>query len=285
LALVLLRFTYAEGESFIFGAWRGYLTSERMVYWIVLVTIARLVIFLRPSRGLIPNFVAVVVVTVMSLLSFGDAFDTTAARLGATLAFTLGAVAFHRRRGPHARSLAQMLTNAALLAAYRATVSIDARSLLELEVLLAALRATALVGLRLGRLEDRSAWMAWLEALALLVATWSGLALTLHRLEWHLLYVFFKPAFVERHVILFLPFIIGRYALPLVVARRLLAETRPPGADRTWQASFGALGLKLGSAVSIVAGYAIFDPTNEPFSMAVQNVLSLSPLALALLAP
>jgi hypothetical protein len=256
-----------------------------MVYWIIVVTAARLVIFLRPSQGTLPNLLAVLVVTMLSLLSFGDAFNRTAGRLGVALSFGLGAAAAWRMRGPKAEAIGRLLTNAALLAAYRATVTIDARSLLELEVLLAALRVTALAARTLGRADEQTATFGWLEAVALLIAVWSSLALTLNRMEWHLLYLFFAPAFVERHVVFFLPFIVGRYALPLVLARRLLAEVRPPGQEGAWRASFGALGVKVASLVLITAGYAIFNPTNEPFLMAVQNVLSLSPLSLALLAP
>jgi hypothetical protein len=38
------------------------------------------------------------------------------------------------------------------------------------------------------------------------------------------LYDWFSPPFVERHVALFLPLILARYAIPVVVARILLAE-------------------------------------------------------------
>lgn len=59
---------------------------------------------------------------------------------------------------------------------------------------------------------------------ALVAAGWSGFAWTVHRLEWGALYSVFHEAFVERHVLLFVPFILGRYALPLIAARLVIAR-------------------------------------------------------------
>ena len=165
---------------------------------------------------------------------------------------------------------------------YRATVALDERNLLQLELLLAALRLSALAAAALGRAEDRRWFAAWLEAMAVIVAAWTSLALTLHRLEWSFLYRFLAPPVVEARVGWLLPLILARYALPLVVARRLLAETRPPDAASTWRPAAGALALKLATLVLLTTGAAILDPTSEPFRGAVQNVLTLSPLALAL---
>src|SRR5262249_7046794 len=122
------------------------------------------------------------------------------------------------------------------------TVAIEARALLELEVLLAALRLTALASNALGRPEEGAAATSWLEAMAILVAAWSTLAFSLHRLEWHLLYVFFAPGFVVRHAGWFLPIIVGRYALPYMIARRLLSDTRGPSTPSAWHTGLGLLG-------------------------------------------
>jgi hypothetical protein len=279
VALGLLRFFYAESQSFVFTGWRGFLTSERLPYWIVAGTIARLVIFLRPSRGVVHVAVGLALVSVLSLISFGDGVGQEPCL---TLAALLGATALATRTS--ARPLSAMLTNAALLVAYRATVVLDERTFLELEVLLAALRLTALATARLAPADEGRSSAVWLQAMALIVAAWGTLALTLHRLEWHVLYRLFPPAFVALHAGLFGPIIVARYALPLVIARRLLGETRALDGTGAWRAGWGALGLKLGTLVLIVAGYAVLDPTGEPYLMAVQNLLSLSPLVLAFVA-
>jgi hypothetical protein len=91
-----------------------------------------------------------------------------------------------------------------------------------------------------------------------------------------------EPPVVEARVGWLLPLILARYAIPLVVARRLLADSRPPELGSTWRPAAGALALKLGTLVLMTIGSAILNPTSEPFRGAVQNVLTLSILALAL---
>jgi hypothetical protein len=201
------------------------------------------------------------------------------ARLAAAALLGAGALAA-RRRGP--RDVTSVLTNVALLMAWRATVALEERAFLQLEILLAALRLTALAGGALAREQDRRAFSAWLEALALIVAAWTTLALTLHRLEWAVLYRFFPADVVERHVGLFLPVIAGRYALPLVLARRLLAEARPESRS-SWRAAAGAMTAKVATLSLVVVGSAVLDPASEPFMGAVQGLLTFSVLALALI--
>jgi len=181
-----------------------------------------------------------------------------------------------------ARDLAWPLGTAALLMLYRATVVLDERNLLQLELLLAALVLTSRAARALGRAEDRRWFARWLESIALLVAAWTTLALTLHRLEWRFLYDFLDPPVIEARVGWLLPLILARYALPLVVARRLLAGARADEVGSTWRASAGALAVRLAALVLMTAGSAILDPSSEPFRGAVQNVLTVSVLALAL---
>ncbi len=80
----------------------------------------------------------------------------------------------------------------------------------------------------------RAALHALLLLLALFVAGWSGFAWTIHRLEWSALYAVFHEVLVERHVLWFLPFILARYALPVLAARVVLSRelSRPGRATR-----------------------------------------------------
>jgi hypothetical protein len=287
VAALVLPFFYAETDGVVAGDWRGYLTSDRLTYWIAISAAAKLVIFARPKCGLVVNLVALALVAMLSLVSFGGLWPSPFARLAATaflasVAFAARGVATLRPRAA-ADAVAKALATAALLMLYRATVVLDERNLLQLELLLAALRLTAIAARTLGRPEDRPWFAAWLEAMAVLVAAWTTLALTLHRLEWRFLYLFLAPPVVEARVGWLLPLILARYAIPLVVARLLLADSRPPGLGSTWRPAAGALGLKLATLVLVAAGSAVLDPTSEPFRGAVQNVLTLSVLAIALL--
>jgi hypothetical protein len=282
LALFVMPFFYIEAEGLVFGAWRGYLTSNRVVHWVLVCTAANLVLFIRPRRGLAANAVALVLVGLVVAVSFDAIAVTPKARL--LLAALLGAAAVATRVWPRAAGagVAAALTNAALLVAFRATVVLDERGFFQLQLLLAALALSAWVSDALGRQEDRASFANWLQVMALLVATWSTLALSLQRLEWHILYELFSPPFVEKHVAFFLPVIVGRYAIPLVIARRLLAESRPAGQASAWYSSFGAASVKLVTLLLVTIGYGLVNPSSEIYLEAVQNVLAFSAPLLAL---
>jgi len=290
LAAFVLPFMYADTDGVVTGDWRGYLTSDRLTYWIVISAAAKLVLFVRPRREIGVNIAALCLVAMFSLVSFGGLWPSPLARLAAA-AFLTSATFAARGLATRAKTrawldlwagLASAFATAALLMLYRATVVLEERSFLQLELLLAALRLSSLAATALAPARDRRWFRWWLEAMAVLVAAWTTLALTLHRLEWSILYRFLSPPAVEANVGWLLPLIVGRYAIPLVLARRLLAEARPTGVDSTWPAASGALGVKLATLVLMTAGSAILNPASEPFRGAVQGVLTLSVLALAL---
>lgn len=288
----VLHFMYPEYDNVVAGAWRGYLTSNSFTYWILISLVAKLVIFVRPKRGVVVNLTAGALAVFFTLVSFGDLLPSAPAQLA--VACFLGsaawiargistrAVALGRPAGT-AGSLYLALGTAALMMLYRATVVLEERTLLEMEILFAALRLTSLVGRILSAERDQRWFAAWLEGIALLVTVWSTLALTLNRLEWAILYRFFEPVDVMHHVGWLMPIILGRYAIPLIIARRLLAESRPPDARGTWRAATALLTFKLATMILMVIGSGILDPSNEPFRTAVQSVVTLSVLALALL--
>ncbi|MDB4979756.1 MAG: hypothetical protein JWM82_508 [Myxococcales bacterium] len=285
LVAILPQFFYAETDGVTSGDWRGYLFSNRMVYWIVISTGARLVLFARPRRGTFANVVAVGLVGLFLLVSFGDALHTQASKLVVAAALLVVSFVFRvgsRLGGPESNGakVSGMLGNAGVLLAYRASVILGERTLLQMELLLAAIVLSAHADRALGRREDRRSFTTWLEAMALVIAAWSTLALTLGRLEWKVFYNFFPALFVEHHVGLLLPGIVGRYALPLVLARRLLAEASPD-VGSTWRQATGVMTLKVAALALGVVGSAILDPASEPFLSAVQCLLTFSVLAFA----
>jgi hypothetical protein len=287
IAVLVLPFFYAETDGVTSGDWRGYLSSNRMSYWIIVSTFARLVLFVRPSRGSIVNAVAIAVVSLFTLLSFGGVLHTQGGRLLATVVLAGAALATRQRAARDgadstAAAVSAILSNAALLMAYRGSVILGERTFLQMEILLAAIVLTARVDRVLGRPQDRRSFTIWLEAMAIIVAAWSTLALTLYRLDWKVFYYFFPALFVEHHVGLLLPAIIGRYALPLVLARRLLADASPDAGGSTWRAGASLMIFKVSTLVLAIIGSAVLDPASEPFMAAVQCVLTLSVMSLAL---
>jgi hypothetical protein len=278
LAFCVLPFFYVEADGFVFGNWRGYLTLNWMGFWIVLATGARCVLLLRPHRGVNVNVIALGLIALLSLVSFGDVLPTQLGRLGAAGVLAALALGARAARGP--RGATPALTNAALLMAFRGSVVLDERQFLQLEISLAALRVSQLIVEVLAAPARRRAWDLWLEAMALVVAAWTTLALTLHRLEWRFLYDLVAPPVVERHVGLFLPLILGRYALPLILARRLLAEAR--GREGGGASAYAVAATKVVTLTLVATGYGLFDPTGELFTEAVQNVLTFTVPLLAL---
>jgi hypothetical protein len=291
-AAALLHFVYAETDGVVAGSWRGYLTSNSWSYWIVISLLAKLVIFARPGKRALVNVAAVLLTLFFTLVSFGDLLPSGPAQLAAA-SFLASAAWIARgismrnvlggRPAGTAGGLYLSLGTGALLLFYRATVVLEERTLLEMEVLLAALRLSALLGRTLGAERDRRWFAIWLEAAALLVAVWSTLALTLNRLEWAILYRFFEPTAVMHHVGWLMPIILFRYAIPLIIARRLLAEAQPPDAPDTWRAACAILTARMATLLLMVIGMGVLDPSNEPFRTAVQSVVTVSVLALALL--
>ncbi len=285
LVAILPQFFYAETDGVVSGDWRGYLFSNRLVYWIIISTGARLVIFARPRRDTVANVVAVGLVGLFLLVSFGDVLHAQASKLIAAAALLAASFALRigsRLRGPESSGakVSAMVANAGLLLAYRGSVVLGERTFLQMELLLAAVVLMANADRALGRREDRRSFTIWLEAMALVIAAWSTLALTLGRLEWTVFYNFFPALFVEHHVGLLLPGIVGRYALPLILARRLLAEASPD-VGSTWRQATGVMTLKVAALTLGVVGSAILDPASEPFLSAVQCLLTFSVLALA----
>jgi hypothetical protein len=64
----------------------------------------------------------------------------------------------------------------------------------------------------------------FLQIIGLIAAGWVTLSWGLNSLEWHAAYDFFPPKLVEEYVGLFLPLIVLKYSLPVLISRMLIAE-------------------------------------------------------------
>ena len=138
----------------------------------------------------------------------------------AGLAVALRFRAARSDRGP----LVRVLVVGALLLVYVYSVRIPPASYLWTDCLLAALVLSARY---LGDhvvIRDQGGVYPFLLVMAVLVTGWTGMAWGFGRFEWGFLYDVFDAGFVEEQAALFVVPIAGRYLLPLVVARLLLAE-------------------------------------------------------------
>lgn len=258
LALMLLPFKATQALEFQFTRFMTWPLPERLTMWLALAALAKLVVFWGPRGG-----------AAGALGALGAGTLMTAAQQGAlprnvelTLAMIAAAVALAARRAhgrsvePMRGSLLRIPTLLALLLVHHALVKAPAQVFYWQDCLLAALVLSAHVAQGLTPARTRDAAHALLLLFALFATIWISFAWTLHRLEWIFLYRWFRAPFVEHHVLLFLPLIVGRYVIPLIVARILLREILgTPSPDvRRW--ARGWTSAKVASLLFLTYGMA-----------------------------
>jgi hypothetical protein len=133
----------------------------------------------------------------------------------------------------------------------------------------------------------RSHAHALLLFFAFFASGWVSFAWTLHRLEWSFLYDFWSAAFVERHVAAFAPLLVGRFALPLLAARVLLAREfeveAEPGATRALDLAWLLAGSKVASLMFWSYGIAFVSVASDVYLEAVQETCLACALLVGLL--
>jgi hypothetical protein len=258
LLLLLLPFKGTQALEFQFTRFMTWPLPDRPMMWILLAGLAKLVIFWRPRTGVAG-----------ALAAIGAGALLTAAQQGVlprnvelALALVAGVVALaglrtdDRSVEPTREHLRRVLTLVALLLVHHALVKAPAQVFHWQDCLLAAIVLSAHLARGIGPPRTRDAAHALILVFALFATIWISFAWTVHRLEWIFLYRWFRAPFVEHHVLLFLPLIIGRYVIPLIVARILLRETLgAPSADvRRW--ARGWAGAKVASLLFLTYGMA-----------------------------
>jgi hypothetical protein len=131
------------------------------------------------------------------------------------------------------------------------------------------------------RPKQRAQHEAILSMLSLVVAGWVTVAWTLHLFEWKVLYTWFPAAFVEENALFFIPFINGRYLIPVLMARLLLREGAT--ADYPRKAVWTALGAKVASFACIVSGIGYVMADSEVYLESIGQVAQLTVYAAGLL--
>jgi hypothetical protein len=119
--------------------------------------------------------------------------------------------------------------------------------------------------------------------LALVLAGWVTVAWTLHLYEWKVLYSWFPAAFLEEQALLFIPFINGRYILPVLMARMLLREGFVRVGDYPRDTVWTALGVKVVSLTCIVTGIGFVMADSEVYLEALGEGAALMVYAVGLL--
>lgn len=261
-------FFHADATNFEFSGWYfpGFHVSAVIPIWLVVA--AKIVIFAprKPDGvGLAAAGAAVAFLTALRLRWI----DPSPAM---SLVILVGlAVAVRALSGEARRVLRRCAALAALFFAFGEFVRVDPVVHDHLDLLFCALVLTAapLSALRSPSLD------LWLGTLGLIACGWCTVAWTVHRLEWGFLYEYFDPAFVESEAGWFLPFILLRYAIPVVILR-ILIPVRPG-------ALLAVAAAKLLALLAVATSLGSIDPGSDVYFEAVQEAGVLLVLMLGLL--
>jgi hypothetical protein len=272
---LLQPFFHVDSTNFRFVGFAGVLRPQTIAEWLAFAIVAKAIVFLRPRSGRLPLAAGAVIVAVLSLAEW-DILQLTqwrgAVTLGAFLAAYLLLRHYHRRI-PCSAELRRLVGLGLLwaLSLYSLRVPIEARAwadgLSAVLVLSAAYaqRFTDPAVVRSSRL--------FLLMLGVIAAGWVTLAWTVHRLEWAFLYDWFHGAAIERNVAVFIPLLLARYALPVLIARRILAESfacRHPARN-----ALRLGGLKFFALAMMVFGIGCYSAGTDVYVEAAQEYVIL----------
>jgi hypothetical protein len=243
--LFLVPFVAADASDYRFGEWVLYPSDRNPIVWILGAAVAKVLVLWR--RGDRPHVRAAALVLATVMVIFEQVRAYRLEELSAVIVLAYAAWAFRRRQGrssvvtPDER-VAWII---GLLLAHHALTRVEPQAYLWRDWLLAAVVLSARAVKDFVPPSLRQGAYTVLLFFALIAVGWVTFAWTVHRLEWGFLYDWFSAPFVERHVGFFLPLILVRYVLPLLVARILLAGEL--GSDMPYP----------GRAISLVAGWKI----------------------------
>jgi hypothetical protein len=225
---MLYPFSGAEAFDYRFETWVFYPVAigKGARIWFALAFVAKLVLFFRPR---LPARSMLAATAALLLLTSAEAVWVPA-KVELLVAVGLLLTAWTRRRrlsGTPADAgdpLVRIAAIAGTLLLFRAVTELDGENYRWLECFLAAVVGSArLVALAVPPSARRLAY-SLLLFFAWVGTAWTSFAFTVHRLEWTFLYDWFAASFVEQHVWIFVPVILFRYLLPLILARFLIAE-------------------------------------------------------------
>jgi hypothetical protein len=283
---LLVPFGVAESSDFRFDEWVLWPPDALPSGFLLLSMLAKLVVFMPPREQLqqrrAASVVGILAALLLSAVQLG--MVANAVQLLGALAL-LAASAWLRHRDKHG-ALAGSVCVTALLLLHHYAVRVPVNAYYWQDCLLGALVLSARLVRTLPASARRHAH-ALLLFFAFFASGWVNLAWTLHRLEWRVLYDFWSAAFVERHVAAFAPLLIGRFALPLLAARVLLARelevAAEAGTSRALDLAWLFAGSKVASLMFWSYGIAFVSVASDVYLEAVQETCLACALLVGLL--
>jgi hypothetical protein len=286
LIALLVPFGFAESSDFRFDEWVLWPPAALPTGFLLLSMLAKLVVFVPPRARSRQRALASVVGLLVVLLLTAVELGMVASGAQLLGGLVLLAATVWLRRLDRRSTVASSICVAALLLLHHYAVRVPASAYYWQDCLLGALVLSA----RLVRTlppPTRTRAHAMLLFFAFFASGWVNFAWTLHRLEWRFLYSFWSAAFVESHVVAFVPLLVGRFALPLLAARVLLThelEGDPePGSTRALDLAWLLAGSKVASLMFWSYGIAFVSVASDVYLEAVQETCLACALLVGLL--
>ena len=272
----LLPFALAESSDFRFDEWILWPPASMPSGFLLLSLLAKVIVLVPARATLRDRAVGVLALLLLTAVQLGMVADKL--QLFGALALFAGAAWLWRKQS----SLTVTICATALLLLHHYAVRVPASAYYWQDCLLAALVLSARL-VRTLPAAARDHARAMLLLFAFFASGWINFAWTLHRLEWRFLYDFWSAAFVESHVPAFLPLLVGRFALPLLAARVLLARELQGSGARALGLAWLLAGSKVASLMFWSYGIAFVSVASDVYLEAVQETCLACALVFGLL--
>ena len=258
---------------FHFRRWMGLIQYFPGLGLAVIALMAKSVIFFRPHRRLISQvitgiFVFSIFVVEMKIWEPNPLIFLALIGIPAIVSVILH---FSRHFHPNILSLFPIkertyLRNVALLTClsylYYYLIRVPNEAYQWADLLMAGVFLAALYLKRNHNRHRVQSGYAFLMIISMIAVGWITLAWTVHRLEFFFVFDWFSTGTVTKYVVLFLPFIILRYMIPLIMIRILLTEVFKRSSPFPHRAVLVVAGLKLCSLLLIFYGIGLNNTSN-----------------------
>ena len=282
-AFFLLPYTLVNAESFHFESWQGPLTPSSVTHVLALSAVAKLVVFGRRQL----NALSWVAAVGCALVLLGIQVGIIDLDPGAKLVFALVAlvsvwVAEKRGVSDSMRPLLRIFAIFGVWLLFLCVIRVSVQAYFTADCLLAALTLAARAIPDNASKSTRLSHAAFLGVVGLIAAGWIQFSWGVGQLEWHFLYDFLDGALVEREAAWFVPVILIRYALVVVLFLLVIGSELPHEARAAHPWVFGIVGLKVVTLVALTMGLGAHHASSGVYLEGVQQTGVLLCLGLGL---